>query len=156
MTIVVPFTGSEIGFFIQSPGALGSPSPLLADNIDPETNDFASLFTGMNVIDSQVIVAVTYVRGTGAAITEDGIKFTSRKIDASTKREVTADVKTALGRLIRNGDVKFNGVDFGEDDEGIDPSNQTVNILIKYVNLRALDNKIRVLSVPFNPSGITS
>lgn len=155
MAIVVPFTGSEIGFFIRSPGALGPPSPLLADNIDPETNDFASLFTGMNVIDAQVVVAVTYIRESGAAIMEDGIKFTSRKIDKSTKREVTADVKIALGRLIRNGDIRFVGVDFGEADEGIDPSSQSVNILIKYVNLRALDDQVRTVVVPFNPSGIT-
>lgn len=156
MAIVIPFTGSEIGFFIRSPGSLGDPSPTLADNIDPEKNDFASLFTGMNVIDAQVVVAVTYVRGSGSAIMEDGIKFTSRKITSSIKREVSANVLTALGRLIANGDILFRGVEFGTDDEGIDPSNQTVNVLINYVNLRALDQQVRTVSVPFNPSEIST
>jgi hypothetical protein len=152
MALVIPPTGSSLGFFIQSPGALPNPSPLLADNIDPETNDFASLFTGMNVIDAQVIVACTYRRGTGAAILEDGISLTSRKITASTKREIEADVRIALGRLIRNADIRLVSVDFGEDDEGIDPGNQTTNFLVKYVNLRALDRQVRIVEIPFTPS----
>lgn len=154
MSLVIPFTGSEIGFFIRSPGALGPPSPLLADNIDPETNDFASLTVGMNVIDSQVVVAVTYLRGSGAAIMEDGIKFTSRKMTDSMKREIKADVKIALGRLIRNGDILFRGVNFGTNDEGIDPGHQQTNILVSYVNLRALDERVRTISIPFTQSEI--
>jgi hypothetical protein len=152
MALVIPPAGSSLGFFIKSPGALPNPSPLLADNIDPETNDFASLFNGMNVIDAQVIVAVTYVRGTGAAIQEDGILFTSRKITASTPREIEADVRIALGRLIRNADIRLVSVDFGDDNEGIDPGNQVVNMLIKYVNLRALDQQVRIVEIPFTPS----
>jgi hypothetical protein len=152
MALVIPPVGSDLGFFIQSPGALPNPSPLLADNIDPETNDFASLFTGMNVIDAQVIVAVTFIRGTGAAITEDGIKFTSRKMTTSINKEIEADVRIALGRLIKNGDIRLESVSYGDNDEGIDHGNQTANVLISYVNLRALDNKVRIVEVPFTPS----
>jgi hypothetical protein len=152
MPLVIPPTGSSLGFFIQSPGALPNPSPLLADNIDPETNDFASLFKGTNVIDAQVIVAVTFRRGTGTAVLEDGILLTSRKITISTKREIEADVRIALRRLIKNGDIRLESVDFGDDDEGIDPGNQTTNFLVSYVNLRALDRKVRTVEIPFTPS----
>lgn len=145
----IPPTGSPIGFFIGSPGALGDPSPLLADNIDPDTNDFASLFTGMDVIDAQVLVAVTIVRGSGSSVTEDGIKITSRKITESVKNEITADVRTSLKRLINNGDIEFVKIDFGENDENIDKSNQVINSRIEYVNLRAMDNKVRTLPLSF-------
>lgn len=154
MTIVIPFTGSEIGFFVRSPGSLGPPSSLLADNIDPDTNDFKSLFTGMDVIDSQVIVAVTYSRASGSAIKEDGIRITAKKIDESIRRQITSDVKTALSRLIRNGDIIFKGVDFGDGDSGIDRGNQAVNCLVKYVNARAMDSVTREVPVKFVQSEI--
>lgn len=150
----IPFTGSPAGFFIASPGALTSPSSLLADNIDPDTNDFASLFTGMDVIDAQVLVAVTIVRGSGPAVIEDGIKFTSRKMTESIKTEVEADVRTALQKLINNGDIEFTEIDFGDDDENIDPSNQVVNTRVEYVNLRARDSTVRSLPLSFLPAGV--
>ena len=137
-------TVSPIGFFIRAPGALGAPSPLLADNINPETRDFASLFTGLDPIDAQVQLAVTTVRASGSAVEEDGIANLPDKMTNSVEDEITSAVKVALGRLIRNGDIEFLGMTFDLVDEG----NQTVLPRARYRNLRAVDQATRFAALP--------
>ena len=51
-------TLNPLGFFV-APSALGPPSPLLADNVDPVTRDFRDLFEGADPIDDSVQVAMT-------------------------------------------------------------------------------------------------
>ena len=104
MAVPQPTTVNPLGFFVRAPGALGIPSPLVPDNIDPATRDFPSLFIGLDVIDAQVILALSTVRASGAAVQEDGIDDLPPKMEASLQNDLEGAVRTALGRLIRNGD----------------------------------------------------
>jgi len=137
-------TSAPQGFFIRAPGALGSPSAVLADNIDPHTRDFASLFLGANVIDAQVQLAMTVIRASGASVNDDGIAPSPRKMTNSYQAELTTDARTALGRLVRQGDITIVGVLFDLDDE----TNQTTQMRVRYRNLRAADAVVREAAVP--------
>jgi len=140
-------TVSPVGFGITAPSALAPPSPLLADNIDPTTNDYVSLTVGVDPIDAAVVNAVKIVRGSGAAVVSDGARFYKiTKITNSIEKEIESIVLEALLRLIRNRDIEYKGVDFLQ----MDPSTQTVEIAVKWVNLRALDGRIRTSTVGVN------
>ena len=128
-----------MGFFIAAPSSVGPPPAILADNIDPETRDFASLAIGADVIDAQVQLAITTQRASGAAVIEDGIALSPRKMTASFQNEMEADARTALKRMTRNGDIRLVNVVFDSSDE----ANQTAQMRIRYENLRAADGKIR-------------
>jgi len=130
----LPSTLSPLGQSFTSPSALGPPSTLLADNIDPETHDYNSLTTGIDPIDSQVLTALSVIRGSGAAVEDTGNKFADiRKITKSVRTEIDTEVRTTLGRLISAGDIRFDGTIF----DFIDDGNQAVNIRIQWVNLRS-------------------
>ena len=150
--MTLPTTSSAIGFFIRAPGALGDPSPLLADNIDPETRDFASLTVGLDPIDAQVQLALGTVRASGSAVEEDGIENLPDKMTDATQNEITSAVQTALNRLIRNGDIAFLGVTFDLHDESV----QTSLPRVRYKNLRAVDQRTReaVLQLPGKAPGV--
>lgn len=132
------------GFFLRAPVSEGTPSPLLADNIDPATRDFADLFVGVDPIDAQVQLAVTTIRGSGAAVLEDGITITPTKMGDSYRAQLLADARAALARLVRNGDVRLLGVELLLDDQG----NQTSLLGVQYVNLRAVDGSTRRVVAP--------
>lgn len=136
-----------VGFSAIAPKRLGVPSPLLADNIDPQTHDFRSLATTIDPIDAQVILALKLVRGSGPSVTEDGSRLRDvRKMTDSAQNEIRAFVREALGRLIANRDIRFEGVEFAP----WDPSSQSTNTVVRWVNLRAQDKLIReaTLSIP--------
>lgn len=149
---IIPRTGSPMGLFVAAPGTIGPPSPLLADDIDPYTHDFRGLFTGMDVIDSQVIGAIGTLRSSGAAVLEHGLRIADTKITPNVKINISSAVREALQVLIRNRDIDFKGVDFGQNDEGIDPSHQQVTFVAKWVNLRAVDGRVRSATFPLDPS----
>lgn len=149
ITVTVPKAGaSPLGFFVASPGALGDPSPLLADNIDPFTHDFASMTIGVDPIDAQVLVALVTLRNSGAAVIDVGLIITDTKILADIALTIDSAVKQALSTLVASRDIQFLGVDFGDDLEGIDPDNQVVNFGVKWINLRALDKRVRQANIP--------
>ena len=152
MAATIPRTGSPLSFFIASPGALGPPSPILADNIDPSTHDFVSLTTGADPIDAQVLTALSILRDSGAAVYGVGLLIEDRKILANITISISSAVQQALSTLIRNRDIEFRGVDFGDDNEGVDGANQQVNYAVKWINLRALDGNVRTATVPLNSS----
>ena len=147
---VIPRTGSPLSFFLAAPGAFGPPAAVLADNIDPFTHDFVDLFTGADPIDAQVLQAIVILRSSGASVFEFGLRIDDTKMLASLKVNIESAVAAALSTLVKNRDIEFRGTDFGEDDEGIDPSNQQANLVIRWVNLRAFDNVTRNLTVPLN------
>ena len=138
-----------MGFFVRAPVALGNPSPILADNIDPETRDFASLAKGADPIDAQVQLAVTTQRSSGAAVIEDGVAVTPTKMDRSVENQIAADYRQALQRLVRRGDIRITQISFDRNE----PENQTVQVRIAYVNLRAADGQVRTFDVPKNLPG---
>lgn len=111
---------------------LGDPSPLLADNWDPARRDFASLEVGMDPIDAQVVLALGTVRGSGACVLEDGIDELPRKITDAVEVELTSRARRALGRLIRQNDIRLKGVRLSLLSEG----EQQAEIIVEYVNLR--------------------
>lgn len=144
MSASIPSTVSPVGFGIIAPSQIAPPSPLLADNIDPTTGDYISLTVGADPIDAAVVNAVKIVRGSGAAVTNTGARFYKvTKITDSIERELDSIVQEALSRLISNADIKYSGIEFTT----LDPSTQTVEILIKWINLRAMDGQIRTASL---------
>lgn len=143
-TVQTSSTVNRIGFFIRAPSALAPPPPLLADNIDPETRDFADLFTGADPIDAAVQLALTTVRGSGASVEGDGIKLSPDKMTASLENQLESDARLALRRLTRAGDIRIVAVTFDINDE----SNQTVQLRVAYKNLRAVDSVTRTSAVP--------
>ena len=121
---------------MSSIGGLPAPSPLLADYLDPTSNDFVSLFTSLDPIDLQVVLALKLVRGSGAAVTEDGNNLMDiRKISSTILSEISSEVNIALARLIRNGDIRYRGLK----NETVDAGNQYVQWTVEWNNLRAFN-----------------
>jgi hypothetical protein len=132
------------GYVFTVPSRLGNPSPLLCDNIDPATNDYVSLFSTIDPIDAQVILALKIRRNSGASVVVDGNRFHEvRKMSDSAQSEIGGLIKEALGRLIDQLDIQYKGASFTD----WDPSNQTCTVEIKWVNLRARDREIRTYSL---------
>ena len=151
-------TLSPVGFFIAAPARLGPPSPLLADNIDPKTKDFRDLFVGADPVDDQVQVAMMTNLGSGGSVLDTGIRLTRRKMVTDLKDTLEGDARQALRKLNRARDIQFAGITFGPGDPRtgqptgeLDEANQSAQINIEYRNLRALDPKVRQLSLSSLP-----
>jgi hypothetical protein len=133
-----------MGRGVSSPAQLGPASPLLADNIDPTTHDFVSLETGMDPIEAQVLIALKIAKGTGATVQSVGNDLHKlRKITPEVEAIVLTVIRQALKRLIDQQDIRLMGVSV----EGLD-SAQMVAILVRWVNMRALDGQVRTTHVP--------
>lgn len=138
-------TLGTLGALAVVPAALGKPSILLAEDVDPATRDLRSLFTGADPIDAQVQVALDRVRGSGAAVLEDGMAAPPDKMLDSLAADLEREARVALSRLVRNGDVRVKRcVVIAE------PQNQTAQIVVEYVNLRLDSGSTRraLVSVP--------
>lgn len=137
-----------VGYSAIAPARLGEPSTLLADNIDPETHDFTDLFATIDPIDAQVILALKLVRASGPSVMEDGSRLREvRKMTDSAQNEIRGLVKEALGRLIANRDIRYEGVEF----DVWDPGSQTTNAVVSWVNLRARDKLVRTATLSITP-----
>lgn len=150
-------TLSPLGFFV-APSALGPPSPLLADNIDPATKDLRDLFEGADPIDDQVQVTVMTTRGSGGSVLATGLRLNRRKMTDDLQDSLEGDVRLALKPLIVNRDINFKRISFGTDPTQtgkptgeVDEANQTAQLNIEYRNLRAFDPKVRKLQLPSRP-----
>jgi len=142
-----------VGYGVAAPSALNKPSVLLCDNIDPQTHDYVSLFTTIDPIDAQVIIAMKIVRNSGPAVVNDGNRMRDiRKITTGIESEIESRVKIALSRLISNGDIKYKGIIF----ETIDRGNQTVQAKVQYVNLRSFSASLRTVNISTTPIGISA
>lgn len=146
--MIIPPTGSPIGFFVPSPGVGDPVSPLLADDINPDTCDYNTILTGADPIDAQVQTAMKTFRGSGSSVTEDGQTF--RDIDKlldNVADVITSDARRALDRLLRNGDIRLVAV--AKDQPGIEVSifedGQSAEVIIRYRNTRTLDPTVRVV-----------
>lgn len=139
LLIKLPSTMNPIGAAVISPAAAAQPTPLLGPKIDPNDHDFLSLFEGMDAVDSQVVLAMKLKRNSGPSVGNQGQDFESiKKITESTPNDVKAQVRRALNRLITNGDIRFEGTQATADN-----TNQQVNALAEWVNLRAFDAAVR-------------
>lgn len=141
-------TFNPLGFFV-APSALGPASPLLADNVDPVTRDFADLFVGADPIDDSVQVAIMTTRGSGGSVLATGIKLNRRKMVPDLQASLEGDVRQALKLLITNRDIDIKNITFGTDSGNgvptgtVDEANQSAQINVDYRNLRAFDLKVR-------------
>lgn len=144
MAIPLPSTQNPVGFFTP-PSQLGSPSPLLADNIDMATRDFASLFIGDDPTDAAVKVALGTVRGSGPAVVDVGMPPEPRKMDEAHTSVIQSNAKLALKLLIQNGDIELLGVSF----DTVDEANQFTQARVEYRNLRALDSTTRTVPLGY-------
>jgi len=122
-----------IGSFIALGSSLGDASPLLADNIDPQTHDFASLAVGQDPVDAQVILALSTVRASGSAVLLDGINNAPSKMDDSLVDVLAANARQALQRLVSAGDIQVVSAAA----ENVDPSAQQAALRVRFVNLRS-------------------
>jgi len=132
------------GYFYIPPGQLGDPSPLLADNIDPQTRDFADLFIGADPVDAAVQVAIMTTRNSGPCVQTVGVTRTRTKLTEDFQAVTEADYRQALSPLVTRRDVTIAGITFAPDESGtVDPADASAQINVKYVNLRALDQRVR-------------
>ena len=137
--ISLPSTSSGLGVAVQRLQAAGEPPNVLADYIDPETGDFASLVYTYDPVDAMVINALKTVRGSGAAVTSIGTKFRDiKKIDNAIQLRITTEIETALSVLLKRGDIRMDGYEFE-----VLKEQQAVQITVKWKNLRNFDNKQR-------------
>ncbi len=132
--IIPPSTLTALGGALPAVGVQAAPPVILADYIDPDTRDFASMMYTLDPIDAQVIIAITTKRGSGAAVIDVGHYLHKiKKILESIQVDITAGIKLALKRLVTNGDISLLPIDF----LNVDPGNQQVEFLVKWKNLRA-------------------
>lgn len=138
-------TLGTLGALAVSPASLGHPLILLAEDVDPATRDLRSLFTGVDPIDAQVQVALDRVRGSGAAVVEDGMAAPPDKMLDSLAADLEREARVALSRLVRNGDVRVKRCTVL-----VDPGHQTAQIIVEYFNLRLDATGVRqaLVSVP--------
>lgn len=139
----IPSAYGPLGFFVP-PSELGPPNPLLADAIDLETRDFASLTVGEDPTDAAVKVALGTVRASGIAVVDVGMPRPPTKMDSAHLAVVQSNVRTALRELTARKDIALISVT-AEADE----ANQTTTVLVKYRNLRAFDSAVRTLPLPY-------
>lgn len=139
-----------IGFGVSQPRDLAPSSPLLADYIDPTTNDYVSLFDSLDPIDAAVINALKIVRTSGAAVTQVGNRFRLlRKITNSIEREIQNLVQEALQTLIRNGDIAYQGTDILRKDLG----GGQIDIRITWRNLRSFVGAVSSTVIRYTVGG---
>jgi len=132
------------GFTVAAPAQLADPSPLLCDNIDPETRDFASLTTGADPIDSQVEIALSRVRNSGPSVVYDGSRIREvKKMDDNAQDQARSLVKEALSRLVANRDIRHVGTTFDLWEVG----SQSGQLRVQYVNLRAGNDLVRSVTL---------
>lgn len=145
-------TFTSMGFFV-APSAIGPPSPLLADNVNPVTRDYRDLFEGANPVDDQVQVTLMTTRGSGGSVLQTGLRVNRRKMIEDLQDTLEGDVRLALSSMIKNRDINFKRISFGTDSgDGtptgtVDEANQTAQVNIEYRNLRAFDSKVRTLQL---------
>ncbi len=144
MPIVIPPAGLHpLGLFIESPGPNAPASPILADNIDTTTGEYLDLFVGDDIVDAQVKIALKVVRRSGPAVIEDGQRFQDiRKLGNTATKQIEAEARTALARLVRQGDITIASFEV-EVNEG----SQDANTVLRYVNMRSTDRRTRSLQL---------
>jgi hypothetical protein len=143
--VVIPASGlSPAGLFVAQKFVDPSKPPgILADAIDPKTNDYASIAIGMDPIDSQVIVALSVKRASGAAVLEDGHTFAEiRKVDTTTPAAIEARTRLTLKRLVEQRDIQITALV-----PTADPDHQSGWVEFQYRNRRARGPVSRTLRI---------
>jgi len=127
---ITPAASFELaGFEPQLP-----PPVILADKIDPQTGEFASLVDGRTVAEGLVQHLLTVQRRTGASVRGFGHRLREiRHVDEHAAELVESYVREALQPGVDSGTIRLNRVEAEEDAE--DPTQ--VNATIEYLDLSA-------------------
>lgn len=125
-------TDLPLGFAFVNPSELGKPSMLLAEDIDPETQDYRSLLVGADPVDAQAQYALSVVRGTGAAVQTTGMDALPETLDDSAATTVENTIRRALEPQRKLGDLRVESVNVSIL-EGL----QAAVVKAKFTNLRA-------------------
>ena len=122
-----------MGAALSGTSARPKPPTILADYLDPETGDFASMIRTLDPVDAQVLIALSVKRGSGAAVTADGNElYKIKKILPSCARDVEAAVRNSLSRLVSNRDIDPPTVSVE-----VNKGSQSVEALISWYNRRS-------------------
>lgn len=147
MPFIPPAGLTPAGFFVpQTFADPKKPPGVIAPAIDPKTHEFLSIDKGMDPIDSQVLIALTRKRGSGAAVAEHGQSFDEiRKIDDTTAALLESKTRTALKRLTDRGDIVISRLTPEANQDG-----DTANLTVEFQNLRARGGPVarKVLVIP--------
>lgn len=133
ITVSLPSTVTPLGRAPSVTEPYTTYSPITADYIDPTTQEYLSLTKGMDPIDAQVLIALKTIRGSGAAVMEDGHRLKDiRKITRDVVMRVQAEVRNTLGLLVRNRDIRIDTIEVT-----VRKGSQQVDLQLDYYNLRA-------------------
>ena len=136
MGYVIPPAGVSPASFFFAPTIVGParPGAILADRIDPETGEYASVILGRHPVDAAVIDAFRLNRGTGIAVTDAGQRFRDiRKNRADyTPRQLKDEAMTVIQPFVDRGDVAVVEVSIDTEIEY-----DLGALYIRYTNLRS-------------------
>ena len=143
--VVLPMGLHRLGLDAPTAHASLDGAPVLAaENISIKTKDLVSLTVGADPIDQQVQAALSVLRASGAAVVQDGQRFLDvRKLDSNAPTLLEQEARTALGRLIRNGDITVEAINVVQDSAG-----QWGEVIIDYFNNRLPNSKKQRIRVP--------
>lgn len=145
ITVSLPSTSTPLGDTASITEPSATATPLTADWIDPQTNDYASVTRGFNAIDAQVIIALKTDRGSGVAVAEVGNTLADiRKMGRSFEDDVRAAIRVALREMIRRRDIRLTNIAFDLLDEG----NQAAHVRVEWQNLRDAKGSTRSVALP--------
>lgn len=117
---------------------------LAAEAFSQKTKDLASVTEGADPIDAQVQEALMRLRASGAAITQDGQRFLDvRKLDENAPTLLEREARTALARLVNNGDITIDAARVVQDSSG-----QWGEVFIDLFNNRIPNSKKQTVKVP--------
>lgn len=160
---VVPPAGASAAGLFNIPGipsGLVGPPGILADKIDYGQNneqldratfEYLSLLEGMDPIDEQVMIALSRVRKSGAAVQNTGSDFfgASPKITEGTPAAVRNEARNGLKLLLDRRDISVESVDVTPDD-----ATNSFVVEVGFRNLRAKDrDKVRTARTTVAPAG---
>ncbi len=135
MPVIYPFGLSPIG--VAVPRAVGlEPAPVIAAELrDPKTRDVGSLLKSADPIDDQVQIAMWARRYSGAALGTTGQRYREiLKLSSNVTRLLESETRTVLAR----GDISIESIDIQTDD-----SSQSAQVVVAYINKRAIGAKSR-------------
>jgi hypothetical protein len=141
---ILPFGLSPIGTGVATDFVPIPPPPVIsADAIDPKSLDATSLTKSSDPIDAQVQLALTLVRGTGAACGDTGQNFRAiLKLTDNVTTLLESEARRALALLVRRGDISIDSVN------AVVYSPDSAEVTIVYVNNRAIGNRRRTKTIP--------
>jgi hypothetical protein len=91
--------------------APSKPPAILADDIDPMTGEFRSLFRGMHPVDGMVVVALRTQRATGASVPDVGNQLaTIDRVDDALPQRMKFEIQSALTPLVKRQLIRIERI----------------------------------------------